>query len=70
MGIALIPRGLQHLSLCRVSLFYFGEGALFRASLGTILRNATNATYMTMQAKRASQGFIGQAERTRGITLN
>ena len=29
------------------------------SSLGTTLRNAT-------QAKRASQGFIGQAERTRG----
>ena len=39
-------------------------------SLGTTLRNATNATYMTVQAKRASQGFIGQAERTRGTSLN
>ena len=40
------------------------------SSLGTTLRNATNATYMTVQAKRASQGFIGQAERTRGTSLN
>ena len=37
------------------------------SSLGTTLRNATNATYMTVQAKRASQGFI---ERTRGTSLN
>ena len=34
------------------------------SSLGTTLRNATNATYITVQAKRASQGFIGQAERS------
>ena len=34
-------------------LFWLGS------SLGTTLRNAT-------QVKRASQGFIGQAERTRG----
>ena len=40
------------------------------SSLGTTLRNATNATYMTVQAKRASQGFIVQAERTRGTSLN
>ena len=39
-------------------------------TLGTTVRNATNATYMTIQAKRASQGFIGQAERTRGTSLN
>ena len=38
--------------------------------LGTTLRIATNATYITVQAKRASQGFIGQAERTRGTSLN
>ena len=40
------------------------------SSLGTTLRNATNATYMTVQVKRASQEFIGQAERTRGTSLN
>ena len=40
------------------------------SSLGTTLRNATNATFMTVQAKRASQGFRGQAERTRGSSLN
>ena len=40
------------------------------SSLGTTLRNATHATYMTVQAKGASQGFIGQAERTRGTSLN
>ena len=35
------------------------ENVRLGSSLGTTLRNAT-------QAKRASQGFIGQAERTRG----
>ena len=39
-------------------------------TLGTTLHNATNATCMTVQGKRASKGFIGQAERTRGTNLN
>ena len=55
---------------CNVSQLVADEEGGLGSSLGTTLSNATNATYMTVQAKRDSQGFIGQTERTRGTSLN
>ena len=50
---------LSVLALLRYSELDCEENKRLGSSLGTTLRNATNA-------KRASQGFIGKAERTRG----
>ena len=49
---------MAHLTGCSRGEKRGGSGA---AVLMTIL-----STYMTVQAKRASQGLIGQAERIRG----
>ena len=74
-AFAVLPTGFRRYMLCMPAFTFellgeTEENLRLGYSLGTTLRNATNATYMTVQAKRASQGFIGQAERTRGTSLN